>query len=96
MSAKPPLVPATRERAKAGGWRLTITCPICGKVHTHGGDYGHRVAHCGNGPGIDQDKVTRGYYLVPKDRVCQLCGEPMGKFACESCDDWTEEEGSRS
>ena len=43
-------------------WRLTVRCPHCQHVHTHGGGtgdapaYGHRVAHCHGG--------TRGGYVL--------------------------------
>jgi hypothetical protein len=38
--------------ARSKVWILTITCPYCGKRHTHGGgsdaepDYGSRAPHC--------------------------------------------------
>lgn len=55
--ADPPTVPATATLLRDGSqrqWLLKITCPFCGKTHTHGGGdgetpagyYGHRVAHC--------------------------------------------------
>ncbi len=45
-------------------WKVTISCPYCGKIHWHGGgdgpkpDLGHRNAHCVNDRGVD------GYILV--------------------------------
>jgi hypothetical protein len=39
---EPPTVVATRTHL--GG--LRIQCPHCGRAHLHGGDPGHRIAHC--------------------------------------------------
>jgi hypothetical protein len=60
-----PLVTAYVERDEAHGhWVLTVQCPHCGDVHTHGGgrldgppSLGHRVSHC-----VHAD--SSGYVLV--------------------------------
>lgn len=53
-------------RKVRGIYELTIRCPICHNLHTHGGGevgkpilYGHRVPHCLNPRG------SRGYILYP-------------------------------
>lgn len=59
---EPPIVPAVRNPSG----HLTITCPYCGKRHTHGafeslgsGD-GHRYSHCMfRVPGADAGYIIR-------------------------------------
>jgi len=51
--------------AELHGDHLNITCPYCGKIHTHGLGYGHRVAHCYK-PMRDN---SMGYNLVPPGLV---------------------------
>jgi hypothetical protein len=50
-------------------WVLEITCPFCGKGHTHGGGaidrpplLGHRVAHC-----VTRPAPRGGYELILAD-----------------------------
>lgn len=56
-------VDTPRVIAHRDGAHLVIRCPFCHKRHHHGAGtggpdaYGHRVAHCGDGP---------GYVLVPE------------------------------
>ena len=56
-----PAAPAAACRVR-GVWILKLTCPYCGKTHTHGGgdgpvpDGGHREAHCLKPP-------RRGYII---------------------------------
>ena len=64
-----PVVRARRDRSLPGNDLLVITCPYCGKTHTHGacgkgsprgaGD-GHREAHCVR----PTETSERGYYIV--------------------------------
>ena len=57
-----PIVFATARRVREV-WILKLTCPHCGKTHTHGGGSGpvpyggHRVAHCHNG------EFPGGYFI---------------------------------
>jgi hypothetical protein len=46
--------------AREGHVLWLVDCPHCGKIHTHGGVPGHRVAHCPEGRGV-------GYVLVPAE-----------------------------
>lgn len=55
-----PIVPI-KEKSDAG-W--TIECPYCGHDHTHGPDYGHRLAHCW----IDEaEKINDRGYILERD-----------------------------
>jgi hypothetical protein len=56
-------IPTALAIPSADGARLYIgNCPICGGQHTHGWPPGHRVAHCGDGVGLDAK--ARGYLVV--------------------------------
>jgi hypothetical protein len=41
-----PVVAATRRQYKGVTLLTLVACPYCGRRHEHGGDEGHRVAHC--------------------------------------------------
>lgn len=61
-------VKAKAVKSKYGVWLLVITCPYCGKKHTHGGGdgikpslYGFRAPHCYG------DKLRlEDYELIPE------------------------------
>jgi hypothetical protein len=43
-----PIAPVERVVLQPSGTELwEVRCPYCGRLHTHGGRPGHRVAHCG-------------------------------------------------
>jgi hypothetical protein len=54
-AAAPPVLLAYRT-ARGG---LVAWCPHCEREHRHGGDPGHRAAHCASGP-----YLVTGYILA--------------------------------
>lgn len=66
-----PIVIATNVRRGRECWILKITCPHCGKTHTHGGGDGpaphggHYVAHCLSLP-------RRGYFIDLGDQKAKV------------------------
>ena len=63
---------SSQKDARGTVWLLSIRCPFCDKVHTHGGGtsrlrvasyLGPRVSHCSS---VDQNG-TRTYWLTDPD-----------------------------
>ena len=65
---------SSQKDARGTVWLLSIRCPFCDKVHTHGGGtsrlrvasyLGPRVSHCSS---VDQS-CARTYWLIDPDRL---------------------------
>ena len=52
------------------GGQLTFLCSNCGRCHFHGGEEGHRVAHC-------PDHTAEGYHLHDMSLTTELV---LGQF----------------
>lgn len=71
-----------------GTWSLSVTCPICGCEHQHGGGtdlgtvrdhLGHRVAHCSG-------RERSGYVLTdPDDLIGAAMAEGGPSTICRGC-----------
>lgn len=78
-----PDVQIDRAVYRDGAWSLTIRCPHCGHLHTHGGGsdprpegartsfLGHRASHCPSlCPSHGSHQRSGGYFLTdPADRI---------------------------
>lgn len=78
----PPHVHATA----VSGRMWQITCPFCDEKHTHGGEPGRRVAHCGGTTAEQHPDVDLGYFLSGVGGQI-TCGATLEMYpdACPRC-----------